>query len=221
VPLNDVFCADDKDGTVLLVTSSYTIKSMLEGVKRPTTLKHIAKQLEMMFHLSCDSEGFSSAWDEHSFGVACSSKNPSCQQAIREVYTALQKKDLAIMQGGGGPFIAGGLNLLIISRLPESFTKELHDKDVDCHNLLDEVKKIGIEAKLKKSGKSWFSLSPRWAKDFKFGTEESGRPATKYNVVFWLNPMQQDKYNANWMRVEDLEDWAEDKGVVMRSGRNE
>jgi len=221
VPTDDILYIDDKDGTVLIVISSYTIESMLEDVVRKDfTFKRMAKTLGHYFHLSCEGENLVSAWDEYSFGVACSSKNPAYQQVIREVYAALQKKDLAIMQGSGNCFIAGGLNLLIISRLPETFTKELHDKDMDCQNLLEAAKKTGIEERLRKADKHWFSLSPRWAKDFKFGVG-GNRPATKYAVVFWLNPMEQDKYNANWMRVEDLEDWLENKGAVIRGAQNE
>jgi len=34
-------------------------------------------------------------------------------------------------------------------------------------------------------------------------------------VVFWLNPTEQHKYNFGWFNIEDLTDWASDKGKII------
>lgn len=70
----------------------------------------------------------------------------------------------------------------------------------DPHLIKTRIHKI-----LAKSGKKYFALSPRWADD------------QKKEVVFWLNPYDQDKYNSGWFSVQDLKDWAKDKGKVMKA----
>jgi hypothetical protein len=54
---------------------------------------------------------------------------------------------------------------------------------------------------LKSKGLDWFSLGAGLIRD-----KETGKIRT------WLNPMEQQKYDAGWMSIQDLRDWAEGKG---------
>lgn len=67
---------------------------------------------------------------------------------------------------------------------------------------LIELKKI--KEKLKKAGKSWFTLN-------KIRKDKDG------NWKVWLNPCKQNLYNHGWFTLKDLEDWAEDKGVIVKN----
>ena len=43
------------------------------------------------------------------------------------------------------------------------------------------------------------------------------RKHTKYEVVFWLNPQEQQIYDANWYTVEQLDQWAKGEGPVIKT----
>lgn len=67
----------------------------------------------------------------------------------------------------------------------------------------DEVAATRIEEMLKKAGKGYFALSrPR--------KNDAGE------LTMWLNPMEQHKYESGWYTIKQLEDWAKDKGPVMK-----
>ena len=78
-----------------------------------------------------------------------------------------------------------------------------YDADEDYHKLKLAAESTGLEAYLKSRGKRWFALSPRWAND-----EKSG-------VRFWLNPQEQQKYSAGWFTVDELREWADERGPVI------
>lgn len=154
------------------------------------------------------------AWDEESFGIIAFSKED--KEAVKEIYDAIQKKDLAIWLGGGGVFQNAGLVLAIVSRIPKENADTLRDADIDKERLLKAAKETGIEGLLKKVGKQWFALSPKWTTAI-HTADGRNIEDTKYPVMFWLNPMEQQKYNAGWFTVENLELWAEDKGPVIKT----
>jgi hypothetical protein len=76
--------------------------------------------------------------------------------------------------------------------------------DEDAYNLKNAAKATGIEDYLKAKWRRWFALSPRWANE------------EKTEVKFWLNPMDQHIYEAGWYSVEQLMEWVEDRGPVMK-----
>ena len=60
-----------------------------------------------------------------------------------------------------------------------------------------------IKSKLRKSGKDWYSLDTI--------NEFDG----EWHI--WLNPKEQHKYNYGWYTIEDLSDWLNDKGKIMKT----
>lgn len=64
--------------------------------------------------------------------------------------------------------------------------------------LLEKVKKV-----LKKKKKDWYFL---------------GSPRKNEEGVwrFWLNPSQQHIYEAGWFTLEELKQWANDEGPVIK-----
>jgi hypothetical protein len=77
-------------------------------------------------------------------------------------------------------------------------------KDTDReHQLLQKAKRdSGIEGILRRAGRKYFALSPRLDKD---GT-----------IVYWLNPYDDDKAKPGWYSLQELKDWAEGRGRVVR-----
>jgi hypothetical protein len=176
----------------------------------PDSINHLkdGKGLSHEFDLSkYNKTEVAGAWDDSSFGVATTKYHDE----IKKLYDSFLKKDIVIGLFGGGVFKNAGLKLLIASLIPEYIKKEWYDSDKDQKDLEAASKKTGIHKKLEKAGKSFFALSPRWAKDIG-GTEGK----TKHPVAYWLNPCEQHKYNSCWCTVEDLELWAQEKGPVVK-----
>jgi hypothetical protein len=85
--------------------------------------------------------------------------------------------------------------------MPKAAKKEWADADRLDNKVRREFKRTRVENLLRKKKKGYFSLSPRYNK--------SGE------LVVWLNPFEQSKYNSGWFTIQDLRDWARDKGKVI------
>lgn len=106
------------------------------------------------------------------------------------------------------PFSNSGLKILIRSAIPQKWEEDWIAAHEDNRKLLAASDATGIKAKLKENGRGFYALSPRWISDIK-------KAKSKYDVVYWLNPAEQQKYNFGWFTVEDLEQWAEGTGPIM------
>jgi hypothetical protein len=144
---------------------------------------------------------FVTCWDSKSFAAISTDKTKVSQ--LKEIFEAFKSNDIAIWLGGGGVFKNAGLCIGIASRIPKQATDAWLAKDQEALELKELMHQSGIEEHLKNAGKAWFALSPSFNKD--------------RELIIWLNPMGQDRYNSMWCTVEDLKQWAEDKGPVMKS----
>lgn len=151
------------------------------------------------------------AWDEKSFGIAAADKEG--RLAIKALYEAILAKDIVIWLGGGGVFQNAGLVVAFASRIPEQGAKALFDADVDREKLEKAALETGIAKKLETAGKRYYALSPQWK------AEINEVKNSKYDVMFWLNPCEQDTNNYGWYTVEQLELWAENKGPIPKKGQ--
>ena len=201
----------DLDGYAYLVCSGVFQSEM------PATFN--AERLDRMLGVYRDDEDLVTAWSTSDFGIRM--KNDELKlgsTVLGQIYEAVQQKDAMIFpRGSGNPFGGnGGLMLIIRSRLPEETLQSMKDADEDVLNLFDATVKIendtGLDAKLKAAGKRYFALAPQWASKVKHIEQNTQHP-----VVFFLNPMQQDKYEHGWYTVEQLLDWIEDKGPVIKA----
>lgn len=160
---------------------------------------------DIVYHMSC-------AWDDGSFGIATDN---TLSHHLDELYQAFLNKDVSIFLGGGGPFKNAGLSICIASRLPKNVTDMWDEHDKDAEELKKTSQSIGIEEILKKAGKSWFALSPKWSKDIR--STVRGPINTSYPVVYWLNPTDQKNNNFGWYTVEDLMLWAVNNGPIPKN----
>ena len=72
------------------------------------------------------------------------------------------------------------------------------------------LKQTKLHQRIRESGKNWMSLSSgSWIKH--------NKRESKYPIMLWLNPMNQQIYNSGWFTIEMLEEWIEDKGPVIRT----
>jgi hypothetical protein len=138
-------------------------------------------------------------WAEDDFCVFIEDKS-----IIEDFVEAFKKKDITIWLGGGGAFKNAGLVIAIASRLPEDFTKEQADLDIDQFELTNAAAKTGIHEILRKADCKYYALSPRWKDD------------TKKEVVFWLNPQEQLIHKYGWYGVDELKLWAKGEGPIIK-----
>jgi len=149
-------------------------------------------------------EPFISQWDEGHFMILSQDKD-----LIQELYDAFKEGDIAVWIGGSGPFKNGGLTLAIASRLPQDFRDEMSSVDRDQLEIKKSAFETGIHKKLKEADKKYFALSPRW------------KDKDKKEVVFWLNPYDQQNNNFGWYSANDLEEWIEGKGPIPKNKKKQ
>ena len=147
------------------------------------------------------------AWNERGFAIRV--RHPRWIDYLQKLYEGFLNLDIAIGRSGNlNPFAGNGLTITLVSAFPQDAAETLAEKDRDYNRLQEADLATGIKEELKKSGKNWFALSPRWASEFNSETE--------YEVMYWLNPREQDIHNFGWYTVEDLKLWAKDAGPVMK-----
>lgn len=152
-----------------------------------------------LYSYQLETTGITTAWDERSFAILVTNKY---KNELKELYNAFVNLDVAVGISDSELFKNGGLNFCIKSNLSKEIIQSIKDADLDYLALQNAVKKTGIEDILKKAGCKYFALSPRWA------------DSNKNEVIFWLNPMEQNKNNYGWFTVADLKDWAKGKGKI-------
>lgn len=171
------------------------------------------KELEFYdFGRSAEEESLMvAAWNEDSFAIRVR-KDERFMKGLDDLHAALLTGDFAVWFGSANPenpFARSGLCIGIVSRLPEKLIQDMANADLDQLDLLDAEEASGINEvknQLKKQDKGWFALSPR------FFEKEDGTTILKW----WLNPMKQDKYDHGWYTIQELRDWVDEKGPIIK-----
>lgn len=142
-------------------------------------------------------------WSSKNFAILHHNK-----KIIEQLYNAFKNNDVAVWLGGGGVFQNAGLCFGIISKLPEELKISMKEKDLDLMHLNKVANKTKIFEKLENANKKYFALRPKWKDD------------EKTTIHFWLNPYNQSAYNFGWFTVEELEQWCNDEGPIMKNLTN-
>lgn len=162
------------------------------------------------------------AWDSRSFGIVVALKKN--RKRLRKIYDALMNIDAVI--GLSSPIMLNnsGLVISIASKIPDIVAQDIKKRDEDQNKLKIASDDIGIVKRLEDickadreaHGNSYYypkcgvyACSPKWAKDVAGALSN-----TKYDVVYWLNPRDQQKNNSGWFTVENLEAWIDNKGPI-------
>lgn len=150
-------------------------------------------------------KGFVGAWDEDSFGVLVSkTKAPLVANFLRVLHTRLLEGGVAIMNLKSGAFAAVGLVLVLADHVPETDKEALAKADREKLEFAQILEESGIHDLLREAGKDWYSLS-------RCCRGEDGV------LRVWLNPAEQRKYNFGWFTIDELREWAEGKGPIVRT----
>lgn len=176
--------------------------------QRGQTTKDIAAYCRTL--PNTEDEGFTAAWDENSFAILAQGKESILY--LTSILNALKENDLCLMLAGPNtPFGTAGLCLIKYSSFSDEEKEEMLQKDHDRKKLMAAAEKTKIAKKLEKAGLGYYALAPQWTDFFKKPSFQS-----KYPVIFFLNPKQQDKYNSGWFTVEDLLQWIKGTGPIVK-----
>lgn len=193
-----------KEGQLILIEKGLSDSFSVLIFARPWYVQNIQKNADLPPSLTpLRKEDSFGAWDNKSFAIG----TYEYQSDLKELYEAILKKKAVITLLGGQAFENPGLHILISSRIPTNINQEWESADRKMEWVRKEAEKTGIENRLRKSGKKWFALSPR---------ERPSRMSSEHSVVFWLNPLNQVDNNYGLFTVEQLDEWAINKGPVIK-----
>lgn len=156
-------------------------------------------------------ESFVSGWSDGTFGVYARGEG---REYLRELHAAFLDGDAAIwLAGGDSPFGRSGLILGIVSRAPEDAKENMAEAHRAWIRLAETEEAVeaetGVKAKLAAAGCRYYACSARLR-----GPESFADMPTKYPVVYWLNPQDQQRNHYGYVSVEDLLAWAKGEGPI-------
>ena len=151
----------------------------------------------------------SSAWSSADFGIFA--RKPKDITFLTDLFHAFMELDVVMWYGRmhDHPLRSNGLCLGIKSRMSEAQLQHFYDSDVARLELQQMDEAIGIRTRVKKSDKNFYALSPQMLPD-------DHSLDTKYALRYWLNPMDQHLYNSRWSTVEELDQWIDEKGPIVK-----
>jgi len=146
------------------------------------------------------------AWSDLDFGIKFPKENK--KEAV-ELHEAFLRKDIALVFANPEipVFSNRGMCFLIVSKLPKEIDKSMTEQQKESERLEKEDKKTGIKDRLKEANRDYFACSPRFC-------PEKEQERTKYSVIYWLNPRDQQKNNSGWYTVEELDQWIKNEGPI-------
>lgn len=157
-------------------------------------------------------ELFGGAWSDNDFGIAVSINENEAYPFALKLSKAIEDGDFSVWfsgEGGNNPFVRPGLVIGITSMVP----KEIQDYMAECHieekRINDADEATGIKILLKEKGKKYFACKVDWLKE-RFTVANGEKKISKYPVIYFLNPWDQEDNNCGWFTVEELTDWAND-----------
>jgi hypothetical protein len=200
---------EQKDNMAILTIGYriyYSDKGLFDSI--PSELKYYSKK-------NNDNDFITSAWSEKDFGILV--KGQENINKLSMIHEAIKSNNVAVFLGncsteGKRSYRNSGLIVALLDTFPEKSATEMKEADEDCLKLVKTAEETGIEKKICENIKTdffkpYYALSPAWKKN----------QTSKYDVVFWLNPINQNKNNYGWFTVEELEQWIEGKGPIPKA----
>lgn len=100
------------------------------------------------------------AWDDSSFGICTTIEN---KDKVLQLKESIDNCQLVVGLGLSGPFWNGGLKLLYADKIPQKIADDVYKYDRDRYGLSKAAfESTKIKEILKKAGKCWHALAPKW-----------------------------------------------------------
>lgn len=100
-------------------------------------------------------------------------------------------------------FGRGGIVFMNSDCIDDEEREAVKQSHLDHNKLIEAFSATGIEKQIEDAGLRFYALKPQWANE------------EKTELVFWLNPCEQQKYNSGWMTLEDLQQWCQGTGKII------
>jgi len=160
---------------------------------------------------------FTAAFDEGHFCIGAFSEE--ARTLLRTIHEGIAAKDVAIWMGSSGnPFGRGGLVVARASMIPPELSAHFDDAAAERREIRRLADETGIADRIRTGivdrrfmSTPYFALSP--------ARLASGRQSA-HQVMFWLNPTDQDNNAYGWFTVEELDQWIRGEGPVIENSRN-
>lgn len=161
-----------------------------------------------------------SCWREDAFCVQAYSDE--AREFISALHDAILSGDICLGHGVSQAFGRSPLTLAIPSRMPPEVSRKILDDDLAHDRLIAAAFETGIEARLKAAGLGFYHLRPEWTDHFETLVGRKGKPSdeTEHQVIFFLNPMRQSETNYGWFTVEELDQWIDGQGPILKKNEH-
>lgn len=157
------------------------------------------------------------AWSQSGFIIRAFT--PEDRAFVNELHEAILAGDLAIGHGPAEAFGRSPLALAIPSRMPDALKQKIMDEDIAHDKLISAAGRTGIADRLNSAGLNYYALMPQWTDFFKSVVGREGKPSddTEHPVIFFLNPDHKAVNKSGWFTVEELDQWIEGEGPVLKA----
>ena len=162
-----------------------------------------------------------SMWDSSSFLIW----SPD-QEKMLTLFEAF--KDGKMLYGlpvSKNPFARSGPMFLIEDYIDKEEERAVIEEQKKYYEMWKRIYKTKVFKKLDKAGRRFYACTPEQVQfeshvsdtDHRKISDVQKRSKLK-DIMFFLNPMQQDIYEHGWFSVEELEMWCQNKGPIIKEG---
>lgn len=164
--------------------------------------ERITKRLIDLAHRPNDDGHFiGSMWAEGAFAFCVKGKD---SEFVERLYKAFKENDICFTLTPA-TFKGNGLTFVIRSMIDKETEENCMNSDLSQKRLREAVAATGIEERLAAANCRYFALSPRWQDE------------TKGEIIWWLNPFDQQNNHWGWVTLQDLEDWIKGTGKIPKT----
>lgn len=143
-----------------------------------------------------------STWSANN-GFALHVRGEENVQRLQELHDAMQRCAVSVADASIMGFKRKALSLVMNERLADEVKAEVRAQDEAFLRLHQTAEATGIEQTLEAAGKKWYALSPTW------------RDQEGSELLFFLNPCEQKAYAHGWFTLDELKQWADNRGPVV------
>ncbi len=153
-------------------------------------------------------------------------RTPEAKAMLLRIEAHAAKGDVAVYwhNGSGNPFHRGGLMISIPSLIEQEFLDDIRAVHIDEKRLAAAAEATGIAARIRaskerQSGRGPLSLTPAWKYQVKgrHGLKDIDPRSTRYDILFYLDPLERNRFNQGWFTVEELDAWLNGSGPVIKT----
>ena len=195
---------------ILHCTSATLYATSGYGLDIPTEGAAMAKWLDVEFYACCFSDKWyetkrhdiMSSWSETG-GFALHVRGQENVDKLKALHAAMLDCKVSLADPSTFGFTRRALTLMLCDAISPEVKAVVLAADQAHLKLHQTAEATGVAAALKAAGRRTYALSPAWR-------DEEGS-----DIIFFLNPCEQQRYRSGWFTVSELLAWTRGEGPVM------